>query len=332
MKHRSLISFSIFVLLIANKDGVVNSFTPSNNVLSNTVRSNQKQKQNNIERHIVFSTKLTRSNINSQVTLRSSLNSEDKSRRTIRTGVTGTSTNTITSTKEKINVFLFRMSLISITVLYSLNQLPMDALTNIEHSNNAVFGWQIFTAALIIPNYQGSIHKTFNGGNHDNYNDGYGYDYDGTRLDGTDDNVHEEDMGNDSLFGIQNNAFPIIPILSSVTILFLLVSSTITSGNISHISNLEVIAASISSSSNLDQLLLPGILFGTIWASREVSYFRILTILLVSTSITGLNASIDISDEILSGVLAFCLLVLSALEVFELENDLRTFFGGNNQE
>jgi uncharacterized integral membrane protein len=358
MMNRFLITFSIFVLLIV-KDGV-NSFIPSSNISSNDIvvsrsnpnpNPNPNQHQNvNVDRQIIFNSRITRHsvsvsksnsrihNIHSQISLQSSLNSDSED---------NTRTSTI-STKEKINVVLFRISLVAISIAYSLNQitdifqgsgLPMDTLTNIEQSSNAIFGWGILVTAFIIPNYRGSIDKTFDEDttNIDNSNSD---DYDSTRTDGTDGNVNnnEEDTGNDSLSVILNNA---LPILSSVTILFKLVS-TIVSGNINEAANLESISTA-SISSNMDQELFISGIFIIAICAREIGYFgagfkaeAILAIILVSTSLTGLNDIIGIPDAVVSSVLALCLLVLSVGKVFEpLEDDIRpngSLFFGENQE
>ena len=202
--------------------------------------------------------------------------------------------------KQKIEVILYRTTLISASVAYTFDQLskllssaggsgiPTETLSNLEQTSHGILGWGILLSALLAPPNLGAIT----------------------------DQRKENDVDN-ALFLLVNE---LLPTLASFAILVEIVNT------IQH--NLSQGTSEFLSATSGTLDATTNIFIGAI-CLREIGFFgasykaeAILAILL--TVALSLNDMIGLSESALEGGLVLCLLVLSFGKVFEpIEDDVR---------
>jgi hypothetical protein len=201
--------------------------------------------------------------------------------------------------KQKVEVCLYRIALISASMAYTSGQLsqqlltagsgvPAESVAAIEQNAHAILGWGILLAALLAPPNLGSIT----------------------------DQKEENDVDN-ALFLLLNELLPILASFAIVVEIVNTIQSNLSQGTA------DFLSGTSDTLDNTTNLFICAICL------REIGFFgasykaeAILAILFCS--ILSLNDAIGFSDVALNSAIALCLLVLSFGKVFEpIEDDLR---------
>ena len=211
---------------------------------------------------------------------------------------TNTSTADITL-KQKAEVILYRLTLISASAAYATLQLSnlllasgsglsTQTISSIEHTSHGIVGWGILFSALLAPPYLGAI---------------------------TDKN-EKNDVDN-ALFLLLNELLPTLASFAIVVEIVNTIQSNLSQGAAEFLS---ATSATLDSTTNI---------FICAICLREIGFFgasykaeAILAIL--CCVVLGLNDFIGFSEPVLTSGLALCLMVLSFGKVFEpLKDDFK---------
>eukprot|EP00979_Chaetoceros_neogracilis_P003029 scaffold513_cov262-Chaetoceros_neogracile.AAC.16 len=202
------------------------------------------------------------------------------------------------SNKQKAEVVMYRITLISASTAYACGQLSnlllgagaglsIDYITSVQQTSHSIVGWGIVSAALLAPPYLGAS---------------------------TDPNK-KNDVSN-ALFLLLNELLPTLAGFAIIVEIVNVIQSNLSEGNVEFIS------------STSDSLGNTTTIFISLICLREIGFFgagyKAEAILAIFFCIAlGLNDSLEFSELALTSGLALSLLVLSFAKVFEpLEDDL----------